>query len=41
MIGKYLDARNTLSMTDTLNHVEQEITDLEMELAKDHDNIGW
>ena len=41
MIGKYLDARNTMSMVDTLNYVEQETTDLEIELAKDHDKISW
>ena len=34
MIGKYLDARNTMSMVDTLNDVEQETTDLELELVK-------
>ena len=41
MIGKYLDARNTMSIVDTLNYVEQETTELELELAKDHDSIGW
>ena len=41
MIGKYLDARNTMSMTETLNEVDYETTDLELNLAKDHDNIGW
>ena len=41
MIGKYLDARNTMSMVEALNNVEQETTELELELAKDHDSIGW
>ena len=41
MIGKYLDARNTMQMVDVLNYVEQETTDHELELAKDHDSIGW
>ena len=41
MIGKYLDARNTMSMVEALNDVEQETTELELELAKDHDSIGW
>ena len=40
MIGKYLDARNTMSMIETLNKVEYETTDLESRLAEDHDNIG-
>ena len=41
MIGKYLDARNTMQMVDVLNYIEQETTDHELELAKDHDSIGW
>ena len=41
MIGKYLDARNTMSMVEALNDVKQETTELELELAKDHDSIGW
>ena len=41
MIGKYLDARNTMSMIETLNEVEYETTHLESSLAEDHDNIGW
>ena len=40
MIGKYLDSRNTMSMIDTLNEVEYETTELELEIAEDHDNIG-
>ena len=41
MIGKYLKAWDTMSMTETLNEIECETTELELNLAKDHDNIGW
>ena len=30
-----------MSMIDTLNEVEYETTELELEIAEDHDNIGW
>ena len=41
MIGKYLDARNTMTMTETLNEVKYETTELNLRLAEDHDSIGW
>ena len=41
MIGQYLEARNSKTMSEILLEVEHDPIETQVLLAEDHDKLGW